>query len=181
MAPGHGHSADATRPAYLAGDRRRSKFGRTMSAETRFLKDEAATLELGAELAGLLTAEDGFANDAVVFLRGELGAGKTTLVRGILRELGFRGAVKSPTYTLLEPYDEHKVYHFDFYRIGDSRELDFIGIDEHIAARSIKLIEWPERAGQRLSPPDIDIALCVQDQGRSIDIRFPSRAMARDG
>lgn len=146
-----------------------------MSAGRRHLRDERATLELGAELAGPLTAAEGFANDAVVFLKGELGAGKTTLVRGILRALGFAGPVKSPTYTLLEPYDEYRVYHFDFYRIGDSQELDFIGIDDHMAAPFIKLIEWPERAGRRLPRPDLEIALRVEGEGRSVEIRYPAQ------
>ena len=147
-----------------------------MASATRLLKDEPATLAFGAELAGLLTAEDGFGGDAVVFLRGELGAGKTTLVRGILRALGFRGAVKSPTYTLLEPYDDYRVHHFDFYRIGDSQELDFIGVDEHMDEVSIKIIEWPERAGERLPVPDIDIGLSVEGGARRAEIRLPAGA-----
>ncbi len=141
--------------------------------ENRILPDERATLALGADLATLLTAETGYGGDAVVFLNGELGAGKTTLVRGILRLLGFRGAVKSPTYTLLEPYDEYSVLHFDFYRIGDSRELDFIGIDELMATPSIKLIEWPERADDRLPAPDINIVLRLDGGGRCAEIAFP--------
>ncbi len=145
-----------------------------MHAHKRYLENEQATLALGAELAGLLTAQDGFATDAVVYLKGELGAGKTTLVRGILRALGFTGPVKSPTYTLLEPYEDQSIYHFDLYRIGDGGELDFIGIDEYMAARSIKLIEWPERAGGRLPRPDIEIALCAEGGGRSAAIRAPS-------
>lgn len=143
-----------------------------METGKRYLPDEQATLTLGAELAGLLAGNDGFAKDAVVYLRGELGAGKTTLVRGILRALGFAGPVKSPTYTLLEPYEDQSIYHFDLYRIGDSQELDFIGFDDHMAARSIKLIEWPERGGHRLPQPDIEVALRTEGQGRSADIHL---------
>ena len=146
-----------------------------MESEKRHLRDEQATLSLGAELAGLLTAKDGLAGDAVVYLQGELGAGKTTLVRGILRALGFAGPVKSPTYTLLEPYEDQSIYHFDLYRIGDARELDFIGIDEYMAARSIKLIEWPERADGRLPCPDLDVALHAEGEGRRAEIRFPAQ------
>ena len=129
----------------------------------------------------MLTAGDGFGGDAVVFLRGELGAGKTTLVRGILRALGFRGAVKSPTYTLLEPYDDYGIYHFDFYRIEDGGELEFMGVDEHMADRSIKLIEWPERADGRLPAPDIDVALFVEGEGRRAEIRVPAGMAAAAG
>ena len=149
-----------------------------MGAVNVYLDNEQATLGLGAKLAALLTGEDGFGGDAMVFLRGELGAGKTTLVRGILRAFGFRGAVKSPTYTLLEPYDEYSVYHFDFYRIADSRELEFIGVDEHMAAASIKLIEWPERAGAQLPAPDIDVALFVDGEGRRAEICLPAGTVA---
>jgi len=137
------------------------------------LQDERATLSLGAEIARLLTAENGFSGDALVFLRGDLGAGKTTLARGILRALGFSGPVKSPTYTLLEPYEELGVYHFDFYRIVESEELDFVGMDDFLSAESIKLVEWPERGDDRLPRPDIEIALKVEGSGRSAVIRFP--------
>jgi len=150
-----------------------------MKPGERYLRDEQATLALGAELADLLTANDGFRSDALVFLSGDLGAGKTTLVRGALRALGFAGPVKSPTYTLLEPYEEHRLYHFDFYRIGDSQELDFIGTDDYLAAKSIKLIEWPERAGARLPKPDIEITLQTEGDGRRADVRFPALGFLR--
>ena len=141
------------------------------TAQTRPLPDAPATLAFGGELARRLTAPEGFAGDALVYLCGELGAGKTTLVRGILRGLGFAGPVKSPTYTLLEPYEEQSVYHFDLYRIADSRELDFIGLDEFLAARAIKLVEWPERGTGRLPPPDLDIQLHFQGRGRRVAVR----------
>ena len=103
---------------------------------------------------------------------GPTGAGKTTLVRGILAGLGHSGSVKSPTYTLLEPYELTScvVLHFDFYRIGDSRELEFIGFDELMDADAIKLVEWPERAADRLPPPDLEITLRVEDEGRRIEV-----------
>ncbi len=138
---------------------------------TRFLKDEAATLALGRELADWLTDPVGPNRNAIVYLQGELGTGKTTLVRGILRGLGFVGAVKSPTYTLLEPYEELLVYHFDLYRITDSQELDFIGIEELLDTPSIKLIEWPERGGSRLPTPDVQILLRTEGHGRFVEIR----------
>lgn len=136
----------------------------------RYLRDEAATLDFGRELAGWLRAPEGGGHDALVYLQGDLGTGKTTLVRGILRALGFTGPVKSPTYTLLEPYEELLVYHFDLYRIEDEQELDFIGMDELLAAPAIKLVEWPERGASRLPPPDIRIRLRVQGEGRHVEV-----------
>ena len=140
-----------------------------------FLEDEDATLALGARLAGTgLTSE-------LVFLHGDLGAGKTTLVRGFLRALGHEGAVKSPTYTLLEPYELPRrsgsdasaslhIYHFDFYRIVDPRELGYMGIDELVSAPAIKLVEWPSHAGDRLPKPDIEVRLKVAGAHRCADI-----------
>ena len=152
-----------------------------MNVRKTRLDNDQATLALGAELAGLLTSADGFRGDAVVYLRGELGAGKTTVVRGILRELGFGGAVKSPTYTLLEPYDEYSVYHFDFYRVVDSRELEFIGVEEQMATASIKLIEWPERARARLPAADVDVTLFVEGEGRRAEIRLRAGTVVAAG
>ena len=118
---------------------------RENALDSIFLDDENATLHYGKNLARSLRS------DALVLLWGDLGAGKTTLVRGILRGLGHMGSVKSPTYTLLEPYElaQQTVYHFDFYRIVDSRELDFIGIDELMDANAIKLVEWPHSPNWR--------------------------------
>ena len=130
------------------------------------LADEDATLAFGASLLPELEGAP------LVFLRGRLGAGKTTLVRGILRALGHRGAVKSPTYTLLEPYEVggRTVYHLDLYRIGDSEELDFIGIDELMDANAIKLVEWPERGAGRLPEPDVEIRLSLEGEGRRVEV-----------
>jgi len=133
---------------------------------SRYLPDEAATLALGAELVDLLSGAP------VVFLQGQLGAGKTTLVRGILRALGHSGSVKSPTYTLLEPYEVsgRTVYHFDLYRIGEVEELDFIGIDELMDADAIKLVEWPERGAGRLPEPDVVVRLSLEGEGRRVEV-----------
>jgi tRNA threonylcarbamoyladenosine biosynthesis protein TsaE len=106
-----------------------------------------------------------------VFLRGDLGSGKTTLVRGILRALGHAGAVKSPTYTLLEPYDAQALYHFDLYRIGSPAELDGIGIDELLEAPVVKLVEWPQRGAGRLPRADLEVALSVERGGRRAQLR----------
>ena len=107
------------------------------------LVDEAATEGFGAALLPVL--KENYPSGAVIFLHGDLGAGKTTFVRGILRGLGFLGAVKSPTYTLMEPYltDEFEVYHFDLYRLQSPQELEFVGFDEILTGPGLKLLEWP--------------------------------------
>jgi tRNA threonylcarbamoyladenosine biosynthesis protein TsaE len=134
------------------------------------LADEAATLAFAEVLLPYLEGAP------LVFLEGQLGAGKTTLVRGILRSLGHMGSVKSPTYTLLEPYEVagRTVYHFDLYRIGDSEELDFIGIDELVDADALKLIEWAERGAARLPTPDVTIRLSLEGEGRHIEVSVNS-------
>ena len=131
-----------------------------------YLSDAAATVDYGRELAVQLEAGD------LVCLSGDLGSGKTTLVRGILRGLGHVGTVKSPTYTLLEPYDlaTLAVLHFDFYRIADSRELEFIGIDELMDGEAVKLVEWPEHGADRLPPAEIEISMRVENEGRRIEV-----------
>ena len=119
------------------------------------MPDEAATLRLGEACAA------GAANGRVLHLRGELGAGKTTLVRGLLRALGYPGRVKSPTYTLVEPYTDLRLnlYHFDFYRFKDRTEWLSSGFREHFNADSLCVVEWPERAGDLIASPDLDIHL----------------------
>lgn len=138
----------------------------TAAPESSYLADEAATLAFGARLVRRLQP------GSLVFLCGDLGAGKTTLVRGMLRGLGFEGPVKSPTYTLLEPYEfsNYMVYHFDFYRVASSQELDFIGIDELVDSSALKLVEWPERVAERLPPADLTVRMRAQGEGRRIEI-----------
>ena len=131
------------------------------------LVDEQATERTGKELARLLPA------NGIIFLHGGLGAGKTTLARGILRGLGHEGPVKSPTYTLLEPYEVCNgiaVLHFDFYRLVDSSELDFIGIDELLDGPGLKLIEWPEQGAERIPEADWHIELTTEGAGRRVEI-----------
>ena len=136
------------------------------------LPDAAATLRLGEACAA------GAANGLVLHLRGELGAGKTTLARGLLRGLGYQGRVKSPTYTLVEPYIELRLnlYHFDFYRFKDSSEWLNSGFREHFNPESFCVVEWPERAGDLIAPPDLDIHLHYAGEMRSAALAAHSPA-----
>lgn len=126
------------------------------------LPDEAATLDLGAKLSKLL--KPGW----VVYLRGDLGAGKTTLVRGLLRALGYEGRVKSPTYTLIESYDLSRfvLQHYDLYRMIDPREWLDAGFRDDCNASTLCMVEWPEKAKGLLPRPDMDIRLEVAGEGR---------------
>ena len=130
------------------------------------LPDERATLALGAVLGAVI--EPGL----VVYLRGELGAGKTTVVRGLVRALGWQGPVRSPTYTLVEVYTVSRLdlHHFDFYRFHDPREWIDAGFRESFNGRNVSLIEWPERAGGMLPPADVEIALALHGEGRSAEL-----------
>lgn len=127
------------------------------------LPDEAATEQLGASLGQVLNG------GAVFFLLGQLGAGKTTLVRGLMHGLGHSGAVKSPTYTLVESYElvGRVFYHFDLYRLGDPEELEYMGGRDYFAdPQAVSLIEWPQRGGYMLPAPDVVIELEYSGSGR---------------
>lgn len=136
------------------------------SSFTVNLPDEAATLALGAKLAKI--AQGGL----TIWLRGDLGAGKTTFSRGFLRGLGFEGKVKSPTYTLVESYviSGLNIYHFDLYRFTEEEEWEAAGFREYFNAHTVCLVEWPEKAANLLPAADIEIALAVQDVGRKATI-----------
>lgn len=135
------------------------------------LADEAATLAFGSALAHAIEP------NLTIFLHGDLGAGKTTLVRGLLRGLGYVGRVKSPTYTLVEPYemlDSHSaalnLYHFDLYRFNDEEEWEAAGFRDHFNVHSVCLIEWPEKAAQVLPEPDIEINFDIKEGGRTVHV-----------
>jgi tRNA threonylcarbamoyladenosine biosynthesis protein TsaE len=138
------------------------------------LPDEAATLRLGAALA--VGVEPG----RTLFLSGDLGAGKTTLVRGLLRALGVAGRVKSPTYPLVELYRLSRLhfYHFDFYRFKNEAEWQDSGFREYFNAQSACVVEWPERAGALLPAPTLAIQLDVTGTGRRARLSAPSPAGA---
>jgi tRNA threonylcarbamoyladenosine biosynthesis protein TsaE len=126
------------------------------------LRDTAQTERLGQALADTRPAR------AVLFLQGDLGAGKSTLARALLRRLGVSGAIKSPTYTLVERYalDTGEAVHLDLYRLAAAEELDFLGLDELVAQAELWLVEWPERGTVHLPRADLTLALTVLAEGR---------------
>lgn len=128
------------------------------------LPNAAATAALGAALAETMAAARG----GVIYLSGDLGVGKTTLARGFLRALGVRGTVRSPTYTLLEPYEPggRRILHMDLYRLSDPLELTQLGLADYPPQECLWLIEWPERGAARLPPPDMEVRLQHADGGR---------------
>lgn len=131
------------------------------------LADEQATLKLGADFAHALNS------GLNIYLHGDLGAGKTTLVRGVLQGLGFAGKVKSPTYTLVEPYQVNmhelntNLYHFDLYRFMDEEEWDAAGFRDYFNPNAVCLIEWPDKAGNLIPQADIDVCLDLAGEGRN--------------
>jgi tRNA threonylcarbamoyladenosine biosynthesis protein TsaE len=132
----------------------------------QIVNSEEAMQKLGEELAQQIAAP------CIIYLHGDLGAGKTTLVRGILRGLGYVGKVKSPTYTLVEAYQIAKqvIYHFDLYRLDDPEELGHIGFRDYLADSPIMLIEWPQKAQDFLPPANLKINIMIEDGQRMVEM-----------
>ncbi len=135
------------------------------------LADESATIAMGNKLADIV--QKSLKQGIVVYLYGDLGAGKTTLTRGFVQGMGHNGHVKSPTYTLVEPYElnEWQVYHFDLYRLSDPEELEYMGIRDYFADNCCCFIEWPEKGHGMIKAPDLQINLAYSDEQRILSVQ----------
>lgn len=142
-----------------------------MENHSHFIPNEKEMLNFGTQLMSTLSSTPN-SNGITLFLNGDLGAGKTTLSRGMIQSLGHQGNVKSPTYTLVEEYhlqDKH-IYHFDLYRLSDPEELEFMGIRDYLSAKTICLIEWAERGKNFLPPADLFINIQYANKGRQVEL-----------
>ncbi len=141
-----------------------------MSEKQFLLASEDDTGVLAGKLA--LLCVDGI----VIYLQGDLGAGKTAFCRSFIRALGYAGRVKSPTYTLVEPYEVNglRIFHFDLYRLADPEELEFIGIRDYFSPHSLCLIEWPDKGAQLLATADLEISIEFEPEGRRFHIHANS-------
>ncbi|EEX50100.1 ATP-binding protein [Pasteurella multocida] len=142
-----------------------------LSHYTQYIPDETAMCAFGADLVNAICKLPS-SNAITFYLNGDLGAGKTTLSRGIIQALGHQGNVKSPTYTLVEEYHlpQKTVYHFDLYRLSDPEELEFMGIRDYFNQNCLCLIEWSEKGKGLLAEPDIIINIAYADNARNISL-----------
>lgn len=139
----------------------------------QFFSTEANMVKFAATFSRIVAMEAKKVSSAtafIIFLHGSLGAGKTTLVRGFMRGLGYEKKIKSPTYTLVEPYEikDLKIFHFDFYRLKEAEELYYIGIQDYFSKDAICLIEWPEKGSSLLPPADLSCYITITRQGREL-------------
>ncbi len=162
-----------------------------MSTLELFLNDEEDTIAFGKELASAIVIDRMHPNKAtelsrnpgfqiigaIIYLEGDLGAGKTTLTRGLMRGFGYEGAVKSPTYTIIEPYEfeKSKIYHFDLYRLTHAEEVEYLGAEEYFSSANLCLIEWPEKGLGSIPPADLVIQLTQRGIGRSLNCKNQSK------
>jgi tRNA threonylcarbamoyladenosine biosynthesis protein TsaE len=138
-----------------------------MQTNKFYTADEDQLMDLAKKLA--IHCE----SPLVIYLKGELGAGKTTFVRGFLRGLGYKDIVKSPTYNWVESYQlkDQQIFHFDFFRANNPEELESIGLRDYFAKDAILLIEWPEKGLSQLPNPDLEIAITIENKGREISVK----------
>lgn len=135
-----------------------------------YLQNEIKLTQLAATLAACIE------KNLVIYVRGELGAGKTCFARGFIQALGHQGNVKSPTYTIVEEYSllDHHIFHFDLYRLNDPEELEYLGIRDYKQTDAILLIEWPSRGENFIPLPDLDVDIEYYERGRRVQIRATS-------
>ncbi len=147
-----------------------------MNVGSFVLSDAAATERAGAALAAWMQPRTG----GVLFLCGELGAGKTSLARGLLRACGIEGPVRSPSYTLVEPYQSqgHTLLHMDLYRLRDPEELEGLGLRDFAPDQAWWIVEWPERGAMFLPPPTLRIELSLCGAGRQLHAEMPGASLA---
>lgn len=159
-----------------------------MTDQKIFLENEEATIAFGQRLARATYVDEEVNSDLVVegvgieslggviHLNGELGAGKTTLTRGIMRGYGYNGAVKSPTYTLVEPYEFEKchIYHFDLYRLADPEEVEYLGTEDYFLPTNLCIVEWANRGAGIIPAPDLVIDIAPEGTGRQLRCQIHS-------